>query len=152
MSLSTSRPLSASQQDAHDRYNLTTSLGWIAKICPCKIAGLRSLATRVSGFLDAPNSLGLKTCAYKCRCRAIHLSLEPGEAPVCVSNCHSSSLTPVCRYLPSLPALDESARSCQPRVLRLETSVALDRKLRRSYPPWHTEERHARGHAAHETR
>ena len=49
--------------------NPTTSLGCVAKICLCKIAVLRSSVTSVSGFLDAPNSLCLKTCAYKCRCR-----------------------------------------------------------------------------------
>jgi len=35
----------------------TTSLGCVIKICPCKIAGLRLPATRVSGFLSARNSL-----------------------------------------------------------------------------------------------
>jgi hypothetical protein len=59
-------------EDAVDdwaHYSPTTSLGCFAKICLCKIAGLRSSATKVSGFLDASNSLGLKTCTYKCRCR-----------------------------------------------------------------------------------
>jgi hypothetical protein len=49
----------------------TTSLGCVAKICSCKIAGLRSSATRAGGFLDASNSLCLKTCACKCRCRVM---------------------------------------------------------------------------------
>jgi hypothetical protein len=56
--------------DKRNTSNPTTSLECIAKICLCKIAGLRSSATSISSSLDAPNSLCLKTRAYKCRCRA----------------------------------------------------------------------------------
>jgi hypothetical protein len=56
---------------ARPRIIPTTSLGCVAKIFLCKIAGLRSLATRVSGVLDSHNSLCLNTYAYKCRCRVM---------------------------------------------------------------------------------